>query len=201
MSTAINTILNSPTVSTSPLTRRRLEVTLSVVIAIAVVLIFWTQQRYPALLKRLHAGTGVKVQGVISFDALMKVTSDMPAPIRVFRTSVNWIYTNRFGMYFALPFGAAIMSLLAGSIAPKRFSSTAGNLLCGVVAGSPLGVCTNCATPVAQSLLVSGASTRLTVAAMISSPSFNPVVLIRIPHPPTARRFPEPAAHSDEGKP
>ena len=40
-----------------------------------------------------------------------------------------------------------------------------------------MGVCTNCATPVAQSLLVGGASTRLTVAAMISSPSFNPVVV------------------------
>jgi uncharacterized membrane protein YraQ (UPF0718 family) len=177
MSTAIDRTLGTPTVSSASKPNRRLEVMLSIMIAISVVLIFWTQQRYPALLKRLRAGTGVKVQGVISFDALMKVTPEMPAPSRVFRTSVNWIYTNRFGMYFALPFGAAIMTLLAGSMAPKRFSSTAGNVLCGVVAGSPLGVCTNCATPVAQSLLVSGASTRLTVAAMISSPSFNPVVL------------------------
>jgi uncharacterized membrane protein YraQ (UPF0718 family) len=40
-----------------------------------------------------------------------------------------------------------------------------------------MGVCTNCATPVGQSLLVGGASARLTVAAMISSPSFNPVVV------------------------
>ena len=177
MSSAINTTLRAPTVSSATTPSRRLEITLSIVIALAVVLVFWTQQRYPALLKRLHAGTGVKVQGVISFDALMKVTPDMPATTRIFRTSVNWIYTNRFGMYFALPFGAAIMTLLAGSMAPRRFSSTAGNVLCGVVAGSPLGVCTNCATPVAQSLLVSGASTRLTVAAMISSPSFNPIVL------------------------
>src|SRR5258708_19281760 len=80
-------------------------------------------------------------------------------------------------MYFALPFGAAMMTLLAGMAAPKRFSSAAGNVLCGAVAGAPMGVCTNCATPVAQSLLVGGASTRLTVSAMISSPSFNPVVL------------------------
>jgi hypothetical protein len=50
-------------------------------------------------------------------------------------------------------------------------------VLCGAVAGAPLGVCTNCATPIGQSLLVSGASTRLTVATMISSPSFNPVVV------------------------
>jgi uncharacterized membrane protein YraQ (UPF0718 family) len=177
MSTTVNATLSTPAVSTPTKADRTLEVTLAVLIAVAVALTFWTQQRYPALLKKLHAGAGVKVSGAISFDALMKVTPEMPAPTRVFRTSVNWLYTNRFGMYFALPFGAAIMTLLAGSVAPKRFSSTAGNVLCGVVAGSPLGVCTNCATPVAQSLLVSGASTRLTLAAMISSPSFNPVVL------------------------
>ena len=92
------------------------------------------------------------------------------------RTSVNWLWTNRFGMYFALPFGAAIMTLLART-RPRRFEHAAANVLCGAVAGSPLGVCTNCATPIGQSLLVSGASTRMTVAAMISSPSFNPVVV------------------------
>lgn len=43
-----------------------------------------------------------------------------------------------------------------------------------------MGVCTNCATPIGQSLLVSGASTRMTVAAMISSPSFNPVVIAMV---------------------
>jgi hypothetical protein len=157
--------------------RPPLELSLAALIAVGVILIFWSQQRYPALLKKLHAGTGVKVAGGISFDALLKVTPEMPAPARVMRTSVNWLYTNRFGMYFALPFGAAMMTLLAGMAAPKRFSSAAGNVLCGAVAGAPLGVCANCATPVAQSLLVSGASTRLTVAAMISSPSFNPVVV------------------------
>jgi uncharacterized membrane protein YraQ (UPF0718 family) len=157
--------------------RRSLEVSLAAVIAVGVILIFWSQQRYPALLKKLHAGTAIKVAGPISFDALLKVTPEMPTPTRVMRTSVNWLYTNRFGMYFALPFGAAMITLLAGMAAPKRFSSAAGNVLCGAVAGAPMGVCTNCATPVAQSLLVGGASTRLTVAAMISSPSFNPVVV------------------------
>jgi uncharacterized membrane protein YraQ (UPF0718 family) len=159
---------------------RSLEVSLAALIAIGTILVFWSQQRYPALLKKLHAGTAIKVTGPISFDALLKVTPAMPAPTRVMRTSVNWLYTNRFGMYFALPFGAAMMTLLAGVGAPRRFSSAAGNVLCGAVAGAPMGVCSNCATPVAQSLLVGGASTRLTVAAMISSPSFNPVVVAMV---------------------
>jgi uncharacterized membrane protein YraQ (UPF0718 family) len=139
----------------------------------------------------------VKVAGAISFDALLKVTPEMPAPARVMRMSVNWLYTNRYGMYFALPFGAAMMTLLAGMAAPKRFSSAAGNVLCGAVAGAPMGVCTNCATPVAQSLLVGGASTRLTVAAMISSPSFNPVVVamafVLVPLPLAVMRVVVPA--------
>jgi uncharacterized membrane protein YraQ (UPF0718 family) len=177
--------------------RRSLEVSLSALIAVCAILIFWSQQRYPALLKKLHAGTAIKVAGPISFDALLKVTPTMPAPARVMRTSVNWLYTNRFGMYFALPFGAAMMTLFAGGIGPKRFSSAAGNVLCGAVAGAPMGVCTNCATPVGQSLLVSGASTRLTVAAMVSSPSFNPVVVamafVLFPLPLAAMRVAAPA--------
>jgi uncharacterized membrane protein YraQ (UPF0718 family) len=172
--------MSTSQIGVSTPSRRSLEVSLAALIAVGVVLIFWSQQRYPALLKKLHAGTGVKVAGTISFDALLKVTPDMPAPTRVMRTSVNWLYTNRFGMYFALPFGAAVMTLLAGMAAPKRFSSATANVLCGAVAGAPMGVCTNCATPVAQSLLVGGASTRLTVAAMISSPSFNPVVVAMV---------------------
>jgi uncharacterized membrane protein YraQ (UPF0718 family) len=177
--------------------RRTLEVSLAALIAVGVILIFWSQQRYPALLKKLHAGTSVKVAGSISFDELLKVTPDMPASTRTMRTSVNWLYTNRFGMYFALPFGAAMMTLLAGIAAPKRFSTAAGNVLCGAIAGAPMGVCTNCATPVAQSLLVGGASTRLTVAAMISSPSFNPVVVamafVLFPLPLAAMRVVVPA--------
>jgi uncharacterized membrane protein YraQ (UPF0718 family) len=172
--------MSTTSFSVSSPRRRSLEVSLAALIAVGAVLIFWSQQRYPALLKKLHAGTGVKVAGAISFDALLKVSPEMPAPTRVLRTSVNWLYTNRFGMYFALPFGAAMMTLLAGMAAPKRFSSAAGNVLCGAVAGAPLGVCTNCATPVAQSLLVGGASTRLTLAAMISSPSFNPVIVAMV---------------------
>jgi uncharacterized membrane protein YraQ (UPF0718 family) len=157
--------------------RRTVEAGFAGLLALAILLTFWSQQRYPALLKKLHAGSGVQVKGAISFDALLKVNPQMPLPERVARTSVNWLWTNRFGMYFALPFGAAMMTLMAQSKRPKRFGSAAGNVLCGAVAGAPMGVCTNCATPIGQSLLAGGASARMTVAAMISSPSFNPVVV------------------------
>src|SRR3954466_10771146 len=157
--------------------RRTLELAVAALLAVSILSIFWSMQRYPALLKKLHAGSSVSIKGAISFDALLKVTPEMPVPERILRTATNWLYTNRFGMYFAIPFGAAMMTLLAQTSRPRRFASATANILCGSLAGAPAGVCTNCATPIAQSLLVSGASTRLTLAAMISSPSFNPVVL------------------------
>jgi uncharacterized membrane protein YraQ (UPF0718 family) len=157
--------------------KRTVEIALALLLAAIIAGIFWGEQRYPALLKKLHAGQSLKVNGAISFDALLPVKPSMPLPERVGRTSVNWLWTNRFGMYFALPFGAAMMTFLARTKRAKRFESAAANVFCGAIAGAPMGVCTNCATPIGQSLLVSGASTRMTVAAMISSPSFNPVVV------------------------
>ncbi len=168
----------SNAITAAPLVRpRNFATALAILGLVAIAFIFWTQQRYPALLKKLHAGQAVQVKGAISFDALLPVKPQMPAIERISRTSVNWIWTNRFGMYFALPFGAVIMTLLSSKLGTRRFASPAGNVLCGAVAGMPLGVCTNCATPIGQGLLAAGASTRMTVATMISSPSFNPVVL------------------------
>src|SRR5438309_10793060 len=126
--------MSSPRVSLSPVpARRTLEITLASLVALSVVMMFWTQQRYPALLKKLHAGTSVKVAGAISFDALLKVSPDMPAAQRIGRTSVNWLYTNRFVMYFALPFGAGMMTLVAGTGNPKRCEATGGHVLFGSV--------------------------------------------------------------------
>lgn len=163
-----------------PVSRRSLQTTLVILAAVAIVLTFWTQQRYPSLNKKLHAGPAIQVKGSISFDALLPVAPQMPVAERIGRTTVNWLWTNRFGMYFALPFGAAMMMLFGSRLRPKRFASPAGNVLCGALAGMPLGVCTNCATPIGQGLLAGGASTRMSVATMISSPSFNPVVLAMV---------------------
>jgi uncharacterized membrane protein YraQ (UPF0718 family) len=169
--------MNTSAVSSPVHRQKRLELVIAAILALSIASIFWSAQRYPALLKKLHQGSTLSVKGALSFDALLKVTPEMPAAERVARTATNWLWTNRFGMYFALPFGAAMMTMLAQTNRPKRFQSTAANIVCGSLAGMPAGVCTNCATPIAQSLLVSGASTRLTIAAMISSPSFNPVVV------------------------
>lgn len=158
----------------------KLEPVLALILAVSIAAIFWSQQRYPALLHKLDAGHSIQVKGDLSFDALLPVVPTMPLGERVARTGVNWLWTNRFGMYFALPFGACLMTLLSVTERPGRRRTAAGNILCGAVAGAPMGVCTNCATPIAQSMIAGGASARMTVAAMISSPSFNPVVVAMV---------------------
>ncbi len=157
--------------------RRSLELTLTALILVLIAAVFWSGQRYPSLLKKLHTGTALEAKGALSFDALLPTNPAMSLPARVARTGVNWLWTNRFGMAFAIPFGAAAMTLAAQTARPRRFGSASANVICGAVAGAPMGVCTNCATPIGQGLLLGGASSRLTVAAMLSSPSFNPVVL------------------------
>ncbi len=170
--------MSTQAVSARPLPlRRTFEFFLSLLLLLVIAGTFWSGQRYPSLLKKLHTGSALQAKGALSFDALLPTTPEMNLPTRVVRTSVNWLWTNRFGMEFAIPFGAAAMTLLAQVRRPRRFVSAPANILCGMAAGAPMGVCTNCATPIGQSLLLSGASSRLTVAAMLSSPSFNPVVL------------------------
>jgi uncharacterized membrane protein YraQ (UPF0718 family) len=145
-------------------------------LALAMGLYFWVDSRYPALVKKLHAGHSVKVLGAISFDALLPVDPKMPVMTRIERTSVNWLYTNRIGMSFGIGFGAAMLTLLP-MFARRRFKSAFGNTLLGVAAGTPLGVCANCVAPIGRGLAQAGASPNTVLATMISSPTLNVVVL------------------------
>jgi len=52
--------MNTTGFAISKPSRRSLEVLLA---ALIVILTFWSQQRYPALLKKLHAGAGLKLRG------------------------------------------------------------------------------------------------------------------------------------------
>ena len=172
----------SPSIS-SPIStfRPRLWVQTSIAafISLTIALYFWIDSRYPALLKKLHSGKGIQTKGALSFDALMPVTPAMSLMTRIGHTTVNWMWTNRIGMTFGICFGAAMLTLL--STLPRiRFKSAAGNTLLGIAGGVPLGVCANCVAPIGRSLLVAGASPNTVVAAMISSPTLNVVVLAMV---------------------
>src|SRR5712692_2818354 len=87
--------------------------TLAVILMVAIAGIFWVDSRYPALLKRYHAGTQVKAVGALTFGTVYPVDRSMPYLKRVWRTSINWLDANRVGMTFSFLFGPAALAFLA----------------------------------------------------------------------------------------
>jgi uncharacterized membrane protein YraQ (UPF0718 family) len=96
--------------------------------------------------------------------------------LRAIYSTVNWVETNRKGMTFGVLFAASLMVILT-LFQGKSFKSGFANSLLGMTIGAPLGVCVNCAAPIAKGLHAAGARAETTLAAMISSPTLNIIVL------------------------
>ena len=162
--------------------------TLSIVLLLVIAGVFWGDSRYPALMKRYHAGSQIKASGALTFGTVYAVDRGMPLPTRVWRTTINWLDANRVGMTFAFLFGPAALTFL-GTIRRWRSTSRYLNALFGAAAGVPLAVCTNCVAPIARGFYASGLGTESVLAAMFASPALNVVVLAM-----TFALFPAPIA-------
>lgn len=162
--------------------------TLAVVLMALIAGIFWGDSRYPALMKRYHAGTQVRAAGELTFGTVYAVDRSMPLRTRVWRTTVNWLDANRVGMTFSFLFGPAALTFLA-TLRKRRTKSRWLNTLYGAVAGVPMAVCTNCVAPIARGLVASGMSAESVLATMFASPALNVVVLAM-----TFTLFPAPIA-------
>ena len=150
--------------------------TLIIVLMVAIAGIFWADSRYPALIKRYHAGSRIKASGALTFGTVYNVDRSMPYIDRVWRTTVNWLEANRVGMTFSFLFGPAALAFLA-TLRQRRTSSRYVNTLLGTLAGVPLGVCSNCIAPIVRGFYSSGMSTESVLAAMFASPALNVVVM------------------------
>ncbi len=150
--------------------------TLAVILMVAIAGIFWVDSRYPALMKRYHAGAQIKASGALTFGTVYAVDRSMPLSTRVWRTSINWLDANRIGMTFSFLFGPAALTFLS-TLRRRRTNSRFLNTLFGAAAGAPLAVCTNCVAPIARGLYASGMSTESVLAAMFASPALNVVVI------------------------
>lgn len=173
MSVQASTFDLQPSLASASTWRSRI---LAIILMVAIAGIFWVDSRYPALMKRYHAGTQIKASGSITFGTVYAVDRTMPLSTRVWRTSVNWLDANRIGMTFAFLFGPAALTFLA-TLRRRRTSSRFLNTLFGAAAGAPLGVCSNCVAPIARGFYASGMSTESVLAAMFASPALNIVVL------------------------
>jgi uncharacterized membrane protein YraQ (UPF0718 family) len=150
--------------------------TLAVVLMVVIAGVFWVDSRYPALLKRYHSGTQLKVAGALTFGVVYPVDRGMPLRTRVWRTTINWLDANRVGMTFSFLFGPAALTFLS-TLRRRSTNSRWLNSVLGALIGAPLAVCTNCVSPIARGLLASGMSAESVLAVMFASPALNVVVL------------------------
>jgi uncharacterized membrane protein YraQ (UPF0718 family) len=154
----------------------RKHLVLGVLLLSIIASIFWIDSRYPALLKRLHSATSVKVKGRLTFDTVLPENPQAPLVSRAGATFVNWLAANRVGMTFGFLFAAGVLSLLP-SLRLNRSANRYKNVFLGTLRGVPLAVCSNCVAPIGQGLYDSGSSQESALATMLTSPTLNVIVL------------------------
>ncbi|MCB9623254.1 MAG: VCBS repeat-containing protein [Sandaracinus sp.] len=143
--------------------------------------LFWGLSRGPALHEKATMAGEVALDA-LGFDTWVEVREDDPFAKKLYGITVNWIATNRIGMTFGVLFGGALMTVFSlrrrRTREPRRdLIGGVGASALGVVSGAPLGVCVNCAAPIAQGLVAGGSRFETALAAMMSSPTMNGVAL------------------------
>jgi uncharacterized membrane protein YraQ (UPF0718 family) len=157
---------------TLPVARLAFAAILIVVLAA----MFWSQSRYPSLNNKAMMSGTIQLEDPLSFEVLLPVDPSFPVWKKIVYTTINWIKTNKNGMLFGVFFGAAFLTLFR--YLPRRsFRGRFSNSVLGMAIGAPLGVCVNCAAPIAKGMYSAGARAETTLSAMMASPTMNIVVL------------------------
>ncbi|WP_299693850.1 FG-GAP-like repeat-containing protein [uncultured Tateyamaria sp.] len=158
------------------LPQNRIHFLLALTLIGGIAVLFWTGSRYPALDEKAMMSGAIQLEDSLSFEALVPLTPEMSLPQRMFWSTVNWIDTNKKGMTFGILFAAAFLTLTP-YLRRRSFVGSLPNAALGMVIGTPLGVCVNCAAPIARGMYSAGLRAETTLAAMIASPTLNVVVL------------------------
>jgi uncharacterized membrane protein YraQ (UPF0718 family) len=137
---------------------------------------FWSGSRYPSLNEKAIMGGSAALEDPLSFEASLQTQPGDPLPQRILFSTVNWVETNLEGMTFGLVIGACLLTLI-GLISVRGHRNGYINAALGLLVGTPLGVCVNCAAPVAKGMHDGGARLETTLATMFSSPTLNIVVI------------------------
>ncbi|MDX2487238.1 MAG: FG-GAP-like repeat-containing protein, partial [Gammaproteobacteria bacterium] len=140
---------------------------------------FWGGSRYPALNDKATMGSETRLEDSLSFEVLLQIQEGDAIPKRIAYSTVNWVNTNKQGMTFGVLFAGGFLTFL-GMLRRRSFKGSYANALMGFVIGTPLGVCVNCAAPIAKGLHEAGARLETTLSTMFSSPTMNIVVLTMV---------------------
>ena len=156
--------------------RTRLRFFLALALLALITYLFWTSSRYPALDDKAMMGGEIHLEDPLSFEAHWTIELDFPLWKKIIYTTGNWLHTNRQGMFFGILMGAIFLTLMR-YLQRMSFKSGFLNSVLGMFLGAPLGVCVNCAAPIAKGLYSGGARAETMLSAMLASPTLNIVVL------------------------
>ncbi|MDW3094731.1 MAG: FG-GAP-like repeat-containing protein [Gammaproteobacteria bacterium] len=161
-------------IQTSIFGNRRVILISIVIIAIAIG--FWSSSRYPTLQGKADMTGIIHLEDTLTHEVFIHVDEKASFVEKVAYTTINWAWTNRQGMTFAVFIAAAFMTLF--KYLPRyRSRNRFLNSLYGLATGTPLGVCVNCVAPIAKAMYEGGRSIHTSLAVMFSSPTLNIIVL------------------------
>lgn len=112
----------------------------------------------------------------LAFDQVLELLPNSGLLWEIIVNSINWMYTNWKGMTFGVLFAACALTLF-GLIERRGFENPFANAALGAAIGTPLGVCVNCAAPIARGLHSAGMRLETTLSALVASPTLNVIVV------------------------
>src|SRR5712671_6350728 len=163
--------------ASASLPARRFDFRIAITVALMAVLsgMFWIGSRYPSLQGKASADPNEALSTPLGFERYFPEPQRDQTLRHIGWTSVEWALTNRQGMTFGLLLAAGMLTILP-LLRRARGGKLAGAIQ-GMLVGTPLGVCVNCAAPIAQGMLKGGSRVEIALATLFSSPSFNVIVL------------------------
>src|SRR5712692_588403 len=164
-----------PASASLPARRFDFRVALTVALMAGLSAMFWIGSRYPSLQGKASADPNEALSTPLGFERFFPEPPSGERLRHVAWTSVEWALTNRQGMTYGLLLAAGMLTLIP-LLGRARGGKLAGAIQ-GMLVGTPLGVCVNCAAPIAQSMLKGGSRVEVALATLFSSPTFNVIVL------------------------
>ncbi len=142
----------------------------------ALLCLFWFASRYPQLFTKA-AHLGQVLPSMAYGKELLHVAADAPLWQRIIFGAVNWLEGMKIGMSFGVLFGALLHTYL--QYRPLKIGQSLHlNSVKGALVGVPMGVCANCAVPMACGVTRANGRVETALGFLFSSPNFNPVVVM-----------------------
>jgi uncharacterized membrane protein YraQ (UPF0718 family) len=136
---------------------------------------FWFGSRYPALLVKAHQ-IGHAVPSMAYGHEIVSTAAADTVWKRILYGTLNWLEAMRVGMTFGVLFGALLHTVLRYYPLHIGRNYTL-NSFKGALVGAPMGVCANCAVPMACGVTRGNGRVEVALGYLFSSPTFNPVVV------------------------